>query len=253
MTGNSVFDCKQNNFIQCFVFIPINIFICLLLYSIIFFSIQKQIKFTKQIICLLQKIMFFENLQQFIESEVSNIKNIQIDLQYKWIQSQGVLQLSQKLHQCLQIIQLQINLQFNQIGKEGLDEIAKAIVGCKLLNQFSINLESNQIKSEDIQNFSQCLPLCYNLKNLCLDLICNEINNEGALELSTSISQCKNLKSYTLELFCNKIDFEGYFSMCKVLQSCNQIYSIRLLLNQKDKKLTQIVKKSKRLVKQIQN
>ncbi|KAL4468740.1 hypothetical protein ABPG74_005243 [Tetrahymena malaccensis] len=137
--------------------------------------------------------------------------------------------LIESISQCQQIKELVLDLGWCNLGNcevRWIENLAR----CQSITTLHINLESNNINKDDIKIIGTALENLINIDNLYLGLQYNNIKEHGFNSLIRSISKLKNLTSLNLDLYKNQIENDEIIEFG--IDQCGLLTDLTLNLNQ---------------------
>ncbi|EWS71821.1 hypothetical protein TTHERM_000716179 (macronuclear) [Tetrahymena thermophila SB210] len=165
----------------------------------------------------------------------SLLENLNLNLLYNGIRSEGIKLLSRGLKDCQNLKVLILILGNNNIDdNEGLQEFSQNI--SKLINIEKLVLDFNGNKFNHIKttHLSEGLSFLYQIKELSLKFNHSCIGVEGAQSIGKSLGLLQNLQFLNLQIQKNKVTDSGLISLGQGLKQTKnlKILNIYLLDNQ---------------------
>ncbi|KAL4469661.1 hypothetical protein ABPG72_013426 [Tetrahymena utriculariae] len=172
-----------------------------------------------------------EGIKLFAECLKVNINKLTLDFSLNKIGDEGIKIITDKLYNCIKIVNLNLYLNNSLISDEGISQISFALKKIKNIYELQLYLELNNITINGVNQLCSDLQECQKLVNLSLHLGSNEVQDEGAKSIAKYLENCQDLKKLEL-FFCNtKISNQGVQSIVDAIQKSENVNNLLLNFN----------------------
>ncbi|KAL4484697.1 hypothetical protein ABPG74_019874 [Tetrahymena malaccensis] len=176
----------------------------------------------------------FNNLNRstFTYEELFSVKDkiIQLMDSISIAQSQIKIDSLQKLNQIYGQTIIDIGLQSKNIQNDGLQQIAQTLEKHSRITNLTLNLRENDIQVQGAKLIASALHKLSNITSMTLDFTENNIQTEGAKEIALSLQKLQKITNLNLNLCGNDIQDEGAKYISLALQKCHKISNLALWL-----------------------